>query len=298
MISILIPIYNYNIENLILRLEAQLSKIDIKYEIICCDDCSTEHYNYKFDNEGQVSFLRNSSNLGRTETRQKLARRAQFEWLLFLDADVLPSNDLFIKNYLNVLRNEKFELCFGGFSYELNPPTIDYILRWKYGHAKESIRANQRELEPYKTIISANILVKKGVFLKINANFLGNYYGYDNLFSIQLKKHKVAVLHIDNSVLHLGLETGEVYLRKKELAAETIFRAYNTNKINESDNKLLNTYLLLKRAGVTPMVSFVFKKTKNKLRHNLLGANPNMFLLNCYRLGYFCSLKHQSCNAD
>lgn len=298
MISILIPIYNYNIENLILRLEAQLSKIDIKYEIICCDDCSTEHYNYKFDNEGQVSFLRNSSNLGRTETRQKLAKKAQFEWLLFLDADVLPSNDLFIKNYLDVLRNENFELCFGGFSYELNPPTIDYILRWKYGHAKESIRANQRELEPYKTIISANILVKKGVFLKINANFLGNYYGYDNLFSIQLKKHKVAVLHIDNPVLHLGLETGALYLRKKELAAETIFRAYNTNKINESDNKLLKTYLLLKRLSLTLIVSFIFKKVKNKLRHNLLGANPNIFLLNSYRLGYFCSLKNQSCNAD
>lgn len=298
MISILIPIYNYNIENLILRLEAQLSKIDIKYEIICCDDCSTERYNYEFDNKEQVSFLRNSSNLGRTETRQKLAKKAQFEWLLFLDADVLPSNDLFIKNYLDVLRNENFELCFGGFSYELNPPTIDYILRWKYGHAKESIRANQRELEPYKTIISANILVKKGVFLKINANFLGNYYGYDNLFSIQLKKHKVAVLHIDNPVLHLGLETGALYLRKKELAAETIFRAYNTNKINESDNKLLKTYLLLKRLSLTLIVSFIFKKVKNKLRHNLLGANPNIFLLNSYRLGYFCSLKHQSCNAD
>ncbi len=295
MISILIPIYNYNIENLILRLEGQLNQLEIEYEIICCDDCSTVSYTYFFDKKEQVNFIRNRSNIGRTETRQKLAMKAKYNWLLFLDADVLPSTDLFIENYVNILNKETFDLCFGGFAYEHTPPTTDCILRWKYGHSKESIRANQRKLTPYKTIISANILVKKALFLTTNANFLGNYYGYDNLFSIQLKKQQTLIFHTDNPVIHLGLEKGEAYLRKKELAAETIFRAYNNSKINKSDNELLKTYLLLKKLGLTSVISAIFKRIKTKLKQNLLGANPSIFLLNCYRMGYFCSLKaHKS----
>ena len=298
MISILIPIYNYNIENLILRLEAQLSKIDIKYEIICCDDCSTEHYNYKFDNKERVSFLRNSSNLGRTETRQKLARRAQFEWLLFLDADVIPKKESFLSTYIENIKKTDFDVCLGGITYEDVLSNEKYRLRWKYGLIKEDIKAKSRNKKPYKTIASANILIKKQIFLDINGQLEGNFYGYDNIFCNKLKECNSKIHHINNEVYHLGLEDGVSYLRKKELAAETIFRAYNTNKINESDNKLLKTYLLLKRLGLTSTVSFIFTKLKNKLRHNLLGANPNMFLLNSYRLGYFCSLKHQSCNAD
>jgi len=298
MISILIPIYNYNIENLILKLEVQLSQIDITYEIICCDDCSTQHYNYNFEEKEYVSFLRNINNIGRTETRQKLARKAQFEWLLFLDADVIPKKESFLSTYIQNIKNTDFDVCIGGITYENVLSNEKYRLRWKYGLIKEDIEAKTRSKKPYKTIASANILIKKQVFLDINGQLKGNFYGYDNIFCNKLKEYNSKIHHINNEVYHLGLEDSISYLRKKELAAETIFRAYNANKINESDNKLLKTYLLLKRLNLTSIISFVFKKTKNKLRHNLLGSNPNMFLLNCYRLGYFCSLKHQSCDAD
>ena len=42
MLSILIPIHNYNVVTLVKELLLQAKSIDGTIEIICCDDCSTD----------------------------------------------------------------------------------------------------------------------------------------------------------------------------------------------------------------------------------------------------------------
>jgi len=294
MISILIPVHNYNIQGLISKLLIELSTIEYDYEIICLDDCSNIPILNETIISNKVKVLKNKTNIGRTETRQKLANNAKYDWLLFLDADVIPKTDFFIRKYLQAIKQKDFGVCFGGFEYYSKKPSDSRILRWKYGRLKESISVSMRIEKPYKTIISANLLIKKEVFKNINNLLIGNYYGYDNVFSIKLKQRRITVLHIENPVFHLGLEENETYLRKKELAAETIYNAYKNNEISKSDNGLLRTFFILNFFYLIGFVSIIFKWLQNSLKKNLLSSNPSIFLLNCYRIGYFCSLKYHN----
>ena len=93
MLSILIPTYNYSILQLVQNIHQQCIVSSIVFEIICLDD----HSNFDFQLENQkinelahCFYFKNETNLGRTRTRQILAEKAKFNWVLFLDADVIP----------------------------------------------------------------------------------------------------------------------------------------------------------------------------------------------------------------
>lgn len=290
MISILIPIYNYNIEDLILKLKEELKTVDFNFEIICCDDFSNKKYNQNLEIDPLVTFLKNERNIGRTETRQKLAVKAKYDWLLFLDADVLPVKKNFIKKYILAIQKLRFDVSFGGISYYPEKPQKDFILRWKYGRKKEMISVKKRNRHSFNTITSANLLIKQNVFLNINKLLIGNHYGYDNIFSLKLKTEHNSIVHIGNPVFHLGLENSYSYLNKKKQAAETIYMLYKTNRIKAGDNGLLQTFELLKKLRLQFLALHGYEIFKVFLEKNLHSSNPSIFLLDCYRLGYFCSL--------
>ena len=93
MFSILIPTYNDDVSNLTRSLIKQGNALQLSFEIICWDDCSSDSVasqNNKalcaeFDN---YSYYRSASNLGDTQTRTSLALKAKYDWLLFVDSDL------------------------------------------------------------------------------------------------------------------------------------------------------------------------------------------------------------------
>lgn len=288
MLSILIPAYNYEINDLVNAVYKQGIDIHVDFEIIIGDDCSDKKIFQDVLEKKNVSYFRNDPNIGRTETRQKLALKAQYKWLLFLDADVLPVNLNFLNKYIELIKTEKFDISFGGFKYFDTPPDATKILRWKYGKTKEDITVEERAKNPYKIIISANLLISKSLFSDINKDLKGNFYGYDNIFSLRLKNQKARVIHIENPVWHLGLESNETYLRKKELAAETILMLFKAKKINAGSNDLLKTFELLQKLNCVSIIDSLFRLVQPILRKNILGNNPSVNILNLYRLGYLC----------
>ncbi|MGB0896765.1 MAG: glycosyltransferase family 2 protein [Flavobacteriaceae bacterium] len=294
MLSILIPIYNYNVTSLIETLQTQIEKVDIDVEIICCDDASTDQQlqaiNYQFLTTHNLTYLKNATNIGRTKTRQLLSDSAQFNWLLFLDADVIPVLPTFLATYISFL-SEKQECVYGGLSYSSKPPEKTYYFRWLYGHQREDIPLNKRKLTPYKSIASGNLLIKKGLFTSINKSILHNWYGYDNFFSAQLKATNSSIKHINNKVYHLGLEDNSSFLKKQELATETIYELYKGKYFTSShDNGLLKTYYKLKKYKLIWAYNCFYSIFKNRLKNNLLQSKPKLYYLDLYRLGYFCRL--------
>ena len=174
MISILIPTYNYSIVNLVNTLHKQLSKAEIRFEIIVVDDCSKDlniqEQNKKINTLEYCQLIENNQNLGRTASRDLLAHKAQYNWLLFMDADVLPKNKDFIDAYL--LNSEGWDFLFGGICYKNEKPSKEEIFRWKYGKSRESLSIKQRLLKPYQSINSGCFLIKKELFLLINNELL------------------------------------------------------------------------------------------------------------------------------
>lgn len=291
MLSILIPTYNYDVRPLVLELQKQAEDFDITYEIIVCDDASTENYTIDFTKNETIHYLKNETNLGRTQTRQKLALHATFENLLFLDADVMPEKNNFLKTYYQLFSATYNVVC-GGYSYENKNSDISHILRWKYGKEREEIKAAIRNKNPYSSVFSGNVLIKKELFLKYNFNETGNWYGMDIYFSYQLYTNVVDVKHIDNAIIHLGLESNKVFLKKSlESVVSRHKFLYDKPKIEEI-NSLLRQYKSLKKIGLDKLIGKTFVLLKPALEKNILGNKPNLFFFDLYRLGYLCNLKN------
>ena len=296
MLSVLIPVYNYDIRLLVRTVHEQLLASQITFEIICLDDASKSGFstiNSEINTLAHVAYHSSSKNSGRVATRQALAKQAKYDWLLFLDADVIPKSETFITDYLSYT-NSNYEAVYGGFIYTDETPKAEHLLRWTYGKSNEQVVASKRNKTPYRIVISANFMIKKQLFLDINSEITQRGYGYDNYFGALLKTKKSAVFHTDNEVYHQGLESNESYLNKIEQSVDTLLKLDAEHHINATENRLLETFKTLKQWKLNYVFSWTYKAFKNRFKSNLLGKHPRLWVLQCYKLSYIC---YQDLNA-
>lgn len=291
MISILIPTYNCNALPLAEILEQQALKAGIVFELICVDDGSfSEHnkQNQQINSLTNSKFIENIKNVGSKANRQRMAKIAQYEWLLFVDADSKPKSAEYLTLYINEV-NASHNAIFGGFAYDDKLLDDNKTLRYTFGKQREEVDASIRNKNPYKVTISANFLIKRSMFLKINSQKTMNIYGLDYLFSSQLKEYNIKVKHLNNEVYHLGLDGNDKFLEKTRNAVKALHYIYASGKISTHNISLLRAYMILKSIGLKKPSAWLFKKFEQKIKINLTGVNPDLFLFDLYRLGYLCT---------
>ena len=291
MLSILIPTYNYNITPLVSDLHKQCSALQVDFEICVLDDASTQYIKENKSIE-QFSYTIHTvleKNIGRTAARQQLANQANYDWLLFLDADVSIIHNNFIATYIQYIKNKKIDSIYGGISYAEKSPSAATTLRWYYGKKREALPAEKRRKFPYN-IISQNLLIKKEVFLNVNVH-LENVYGLDIVFSNELKKQNASILHIDNTIRHDGLENNEDFLRKSLKAVETTVIFEKKGILTDNCRSLQRMYSILRKTGVLKPIVFLTRLFLNPIEKKIIGNTPSIFLFDLYRLNYYVRLK-------
>ena len=294
MLSILIPTYNYNALPLVKTIEQQALKTGIVYELICIDDGSfspLNKENQKINYLTNCKFIENIKNVGSFANRKLLAQRAQYDWLLFVDADVTPKHSGFLENYLSEFKNNA-DAVFGGFAYYNNKLNENKTLRYTFGKHREEVSAAIRNKNPYKVIISSNFIIKKQVLFKVNREDVINVYGLDYLFGALLKSKKIEVNHIDNEVYHLGIDDNFSFLEKTKNAIEALSYLHILKKVKSNSISLLKAYNILYFLGLAKLFGKVILKFNSKIETHLLSKNPHLFIFDLYRLGYFCKIKH------
>lgn len=284
MLSILIPVYNYNTFSLVNELVKQCNLNGINYEILCQDDASNSLenlINQEINLLPNCLFFINDINLGRGKNINSLAQKAKYDWLLILDCDTFPVHPNFISNYIEKVSKNAQKVFFGGILYEDQKPKKEKLLRWIYGQKRET-----------QSILTSNLLIKKKVFLKFPFDESITKYGYEDLafFSV-LKSNKIEISKIENPTYHLNLETSELFLSKTKTALENLFLLYHENKISKKDSKIIKVFEVLKAFKMTGFASSLFLKNKKKFEENLLSQKPSLFVFDLYKLGYFCTLK-------
>ncbi|MDR2972063.1 MAG: glycosyltransferase [Bacteroidales bacterium] len=291
MISVLIPIYNFNVAKLVKDLHAQLNYANVDFEIILGDDASSEpHANDKLINLQGVSYFSLPENIGRARMRNLLAEKASFPCLLFMDCDAAVLSSSYINNYiLEISRNSKPVCIIGGVAYRPQKPNPKYYLRWHYGKERETSDATIRNLKPYKSFTSFNAVFSKSVFdiVKFDESF-STYGNEDTFFGNQLRSAKVPVVHINNPLYHDGLDTNEDYLKKVETSIDNLISLLNARKIDSgfiNENKLLAIYFKCKSLRSLPFIRMFYKLFLNNIRQKIL-RKPSIFWLDLYKLGY------------
>ena len=295
MLSILIPVYNYDALSLVKELAEQCNYIGINFEILCQDDASNSKeniLNQEINTIPNCSFFINETNFGRGKNINSLAGKTNYEWLLILDCDTFPIHKNFIKNYYDTITNLKQDIVFGGIVYEDKKPEKEQLLRWIYGHEREALSVNQRNHHPDFTALTSNLLIKKEVFIQFPFDETITKYGYEDLcFFGVLKANNFEVAHIENPTYHLNLETSIAFLNKTKIALENLAMLYNSNKISANESKIIKAYNFSEKLKLNRFMALVFEKSSTKFEDNLLSEKPSLFLFDLYKLGYFCSLR-------
>ena len=293
MLSILIPLYNYPVYQLVQSLQKQCLEFEIPFEILCQDDASLSIWNIQNEAINELencSFISLKTNVAHRENRNSLARQAKYPYLLFIDGDSNMISLEYIANFLKAI--PQFDVVYGGRLHPVQCPSDHQKLRWKYGRKIEDQSVQQRQIKPYSSLLFNNTLIKKSCFEQIQFDKNMKKYGHDDTqLAYQLQLKQAAVTHINNPIEHGDIDSNEVYLHKTEQSLENLLELYSEQKIDPSFIKMLSLYVILRKTGLNRLIGLLFKKVKKILQNNLLGKNPNMIVFSIYRVGYLCSLE-------
>ena len=297
-ISLLIPVYDYDIIALVHSMKNCIGKIPEFVEILIGDDGSSKSFRDKYKTlEGDgVRVIVSEKNIGRAAIRNKLALEATGDFLLFIDADaMIPGTaENYILNWIPTMAFSR--VTSGGILYHESPPgDPDKILRWKNGRKLEQRKAAERNKDPYASFTTFNVLIDRKIFSKLRFNEELKQYGHeDTLLSYQLNKAGVKIHHIDNGLVHEGLETNREYINKVKLSIENLSKLYDnvTDKKTFSRSvRMLRTYNRLKIFRLTLILAGIFIRFRERMELKIDSSDPPLWLFRFYRMSMFCTYR-------
>jgi len=297
-ISILIPVNNYDIVALVHSMKDGMLKVPEFCEILIGDDGSSPEYREKYrklEGEG-IRLVVSEKNIGRAAIRNRLALDASGDYLLFIDADaMLPGTaEAYLKKWLPYIGKHKV-ICGGVLYHNIPPDNPDLMLRWKYGRYREQKKASERNRHPHVSFSTFNFMIEKSIITRIRFNEELKQYGHeDTLLGYQLKKAGIGIFHIDNGLMHEGLESNREFLNKTKLGIENLSLLYDkvTDKKAFSELvKLLKTYNKLKTLKLDIILSWIFIHYRERMEIRLDSPKVSLWLFNFYKLSMFCTFR-------
>ncbi|QIL77803.1 glycosyltransferase family 2 protein [Hymenobacter sp. HDW8] len=287
-LSILIPVYNRDVTTLVRALSEQATDWAGPVEILCLDDGSEERYkllNRVIADWPRVVYQELPHNIGRSAARNHLAASASQPWLLLLDNNVSLPDTCFLACYSAAILQFTAPVLVGGTRYGLTPPAdAATFLRWHYGRRREAFAAASRQQKPHHQFKLKNVLLRAEVFNQIKLDEAITRYGHeDTKFGWRLQAAGIAVQHLDNPVLHDGLETNEVFLRNSRQAVQNLVHLHQTEALG-ADTKLLRTTLQLRRLGIGAAARILLSIVEPLLWRQVLGPAPRLRNLDSLKL--------------
>lgn len=295
-ISVLIPLYNENPADLVNSLLKQLSADNVDYEILIGDDSiqALEDKILKKWNDQTVKYFHNKESLGRSANRNMLAGRAAYNYLLFLDCDGIIPDKMFVSRYLKVLDGES-AFCGGTLYQNSKPDKKEQILRWTYGREREVISSENRNNNPYNSFSSFNFCIPTKLFKEVLFDEDIKEYGHeDSLFGFDLKESGIPVKHLDNPMIHNGLESAIVFISKTEKAVKGLCDISKRDKIPAGfldSNTLWRAFEKAKKSGLDKILSLFFPFIKMLVFTSILSRNPKLYLFDIYKLAYLSKIQ-------
>ena len=297
-ISLLVPVYDYDIISLVHGMKNALGKVDEFSEILIGDDGSSPEYKEKYKSlvEEGVKLISSEKNIGRAAIKNRLAMEASGDFLLFIDADTVlrGTAEAYFRKWLPMIPLYKV-ICGGIYYHDAPPGDPDKLLRWKYGKWSEQRKASEKNKNPHEWFSTFNVLIEKKIFSKIRFNEELKQYGYeDTLMGYQLKKAGIDILHIDNGLIHEGLETNKEFLNKTKLGIENLSKLYDnvTDKRTFSRTvKILRTYNWLRFFRLTNILARFYIRYRDRMEIRLESGSISILLFRFYKNAMFCTYR-------
>jgi glycosyltransferase involved in cell wall biosynthesis len=283
MISVLIPVFGEDVTQQVQVLVQEAQSLSYPVEIIVVDDASGRAIAPEIEPNPIVVFEVLEKNLGRSQIRNYLAQKARYDILIYLDADCVPVSPHYIQNYYEAF--QKNEVLVGGQVFQKEAPTSsNYMLRWKYGSQIEARNVTERKTLPYASFMANNFCIGKALLQHIGFDQHHTGYGHeDTLFGMRLRHEQVAVNHIANPILHLGLETNEEFLEKTDEGIANLVKLYRAGALDHHV-RLIATYQKCQRLKVLPLLVLGYYIKRPVLRSWLQKTGGNVMGFGLFKL--------------
>lgn len=286
-ISVLIPTYNQPCLELVSQLQTQLEQAAVPYEIIVADDGSTDERtveaNLGIATLVHCQYIIRKENAGRAVIRNFLAQEAQYDLLLFIDSDMSLVDDQYIRRYLAADCDTVVD---GGVRIVGDEDEWRGNLRYLYEKAEEPHHtAPERQRTPYQHLHTANLLIRRELMLKYPFDERFRHYGYEDvLLGKTLRRHRVAIKHIDNPLGFSTFETNADFVAKTEEGLRTL---YEFREDLRGYSRLLTLVSGIHIPLVKSMIRWMHRLAGPAVRRNLCSTHPRLFLFKLYKLGYY-----------
>jgi glycosyltransferase involved in cell wall biosynthesis len=289
-LSILIPTYNDLCVKLVGDLRQQAEQTGIGYEILVGDDGSTNHEvvseNRQIDQWAHCSYLVQPQNTGRAAIRNRLAREARYDWLLFVDSDMTVVRPDYIGQYV---AQDNADVVDGGVTIGGDAEVLKQNLRYLYEKASEHEHtAEMRQKKPYQDFHTANFLIRRDLMLSHPFDERFRYYGYEDvLFGKQLRADHIAITHIDNPMGFCTFESNPDFVSKTEEGLRTLYQFQSELR---GYSRLITLVEGIHIPLILSLIRLSHRLFSGLIRHNLCGRHPSLKLFKFYKLGYYTTI--------
>ena len=233
--------------------------------------------------DAHATLITQPENYGRAFARNQLIKAAKADWLLLLDADMLPDSDSFIAAYTNAINaSSEPALVAGGFSLDQVEPTRQQRLHAAQSLTSECVPAHIRAREPGLHVFTSNILVHRNVLASVQFDEGYTGWGWEDIDWGLRVAEKFPVKHIENTATHLGLDSDANLVSKYGTSAENFARLARQHPDAVSKMKL---YRMARRFQNIPARAAIKTITRSfaSLNHALIPIKLRLLSLKLFR---------------
>lgn len=294
MISFIIPTYNYICVALVGDLQRQAAKLKASlggafdYEIIVADDGSpdksTVEANRAINALEGCRLEERPRNVGRAYVCNWLIDAARFDHIVLIDSDAAVCTPDFVARYWEA-RQEADVIC-GTLRNPQTPCQPGCELRYAYEKKAEKTRAKRDfNASPYIHFSTFNVMLNRPRLAGLRFDARCHEYGYeDALFGLMLRERGISLKHIDNPLIHTGIDTNVSFLEKTEASMRTL---HGLKGVMQDFSGTSRLYKKMCRLHMNGLFRCFFKTVRPLIRRHLLGRHPSVKVFQLYKLGYY-----------
>ena len=289
-LSVLVPFYRDNPSELIGALSAMAGT---SVEVLVYDDGTQDpdlsrHASAAIKSCAcPATLFTATENRGRAFGRNYLFETAKSDWVLFLDADMMPMSDAFLDNYTTLIKADAADVIFGGFKVleEKGEPSRE--LHRLMSISSDCAPASERQVLGPKNVASSNLCVRKTV-LKAEP-FDNGFQGWgweDSEWAARISE-SYRLTHAENAALHLGLETTDTLLKRFKTSGPNYIRFTQRHpKLAQS----LPLHKWVERLKKTPGHSLMRPVLKLIVKLGFLPASLRINALKLWRASWYAEV--------
>ena len=237
--------------------------------------------------DGPAKLITAHENKGRSFARNRLMDHARYDWLLMLDADMLPDDDQFLARYLDAISSaEGPALIAGGFSLDQVTANRAQALHASQSVRSECLSAAERKTEPGRFVFTSNILAHRQILTSISFDDGYQGWGWEDVDWGLRVAERFPIIHIDNTATHLGLDTTDALLRKYGTSGANFARLASQHPEAVANMSLYKAARFLGSVPGTPMIATICKALARD-RFGLTPMGLRLFALKLYRAAIY-----------